>query len=103
MSKHPTSYLSPRDIACIEYGRRLDVALWCFGERDELCSRYEVADAIKEARAARERIFRECSDCVHGEDWASFCLCSNKEICYGGKISHEKACTCEHYEERREK
>lgn len=101
MSKHPTSELSPRDVACIEYGMKLDTALWCFGERDELCSRYDVADAIKEARAARELIFRCCFECAHCDIEAGYCCKPGKEPCEL-TWQYDDACTCEHYEERRE-
>ena len=105
MSKHPTSELSPRDIAAMDYGHQYMKVINAFRQRNFVprCYRYYrgfVRDEIKVARRSRAYIFRKCSDCVYGEDWASFCLCKNKEIGYGGKISHEKACTCPHFKAR---
>lgn len=100
MSKHPKEKLTPRDLACIEYGKALRHL------RDEYVARhytyeYEyVEELIAKARAARERIFRECDNCIH-ED-AFDCTIRKERLidCYG---YNELAPTCEHYEERRVK
>lgn len=101
MSKHPTSELSPRDRACIKYGR------WLAALRRELLIRHENIFArmyaryvIREAREARERIFRFCFECEHCEIEAGYCCKPGKEP-RELTWQYEDACMCEHYEERR--
>ena len=109
----PKPYLSQNNIACIRYGKWLGRVL-AASRRIRAMRKGEIvaydiegekarfAQLLARAREARARIFRECGDCAYGDDWLSFCMCNNKHVNYGGKISHEKACTCPFYEERRE-
>lgn len=102
MSKHPTSELSPRDMACIEYGKLIGVfetefvwlpnpVLW---DRNFRAMKRAF---LQDLREVRERIFRNCGNCAklkgdsvvgHGCEW-------KESICDG-----TEACTCPHYEER---
>ena len=103
MSKHPTSELSPRDRACIEYGKLVGEFEDYFGwlpnpflwDGD---ARYTKREFLKDLREARERIFRECDNCVH-ED-ALDCTVRKERLidCHGYR---ELAPTCRHYKERR--
>ena len=99
MSKHPTNELSPRDIACIEYGKALRHL------RDEYVARhytyeYEyVEELIAKCRAARERIFLFCFECRHCDIEAAEC-CKPGEEPRELTWQYEEACTCPHYKER---
>lgn len=104
MSKHPTSELSPRDKACIEYGKLVGEFEEEFGWLPNPClwdGDYRAMKRVflKDLREARERIFRDCCECAH-ED-AFDCTTRNERLCdcYGFK---DYAPTCPHYEERRE-
>lgn len=108
MSKHTTSELSPRDIACIEYGRKYRALEAYCGEwlmesiplemKEERAAKRRL---INELRAARERIFRCCFECEHCEIEAGYCFKPGEEPCEL-TWQYDDACTCEHYEERRE-
>lgn len=99
MSKHPTSELSPRDIAAMDYGCYHFDVLSSFKHRRTWGNSYLRAK-IKDAREARARIFRSCYNCNLlcriGKDFA----CSIDEDYM--RWHHENACTCPHYEERGE-
>lgn len=97
MSKHPTSELSPRDIAAMDYGCYHFDVLNSFKHRRTWGNSYLRAK-IKDAREARARIFRDCCECAH-ED-AFDCTVRNERLCdcFGFK---DCAPTCPHYEERR--
>lgn len=100
MSKHPTSELSPRDIACIEYGRKRESLMMIKFHTTPLFD-YHLAwrhEALRDARAARERIFRSCCKC--GNSDGTFCYIYSKEQ-REPIWPTEKACTCPHYKERR--
>lgn len=105
MSKHPTSDLSPRDMACIEYGKLVGEFEEEFGwlpnpflwDGD---SRAMKRVFLKDLREARERIFRSCYNCKLlcriGKDFA--CSIDEDYMIW----HHERACTCPHYEKRGE-
>lgn len=101
MSKHPTSELSPRDIASIEYGRQLEYLLtymYPYRHDEDYTDFDEIRGIINDCRAARERVFRTCDECAH-ED-AFDCTARNERLCdcFGFK---DYAPTCPHYKERR--
>lgn len=101
MSKHPTSELSPRDIAAMDYGcYHLYVLKW-FKHRRTWGNSFLRAN-IKYAREARARIFRNCFDCEHCFVQAMYC-CKPGEEPRELTWDYEEACTCTHYEERRGK
>lgn len=99
MSKHPTSELSPRDRACIEYGRKRESLMMIKFHTTPLFD-YHLAwrhEALRDARAARERIFAKCDMCLHRGNFGA-CGCAKGLLA----IPQEKACTCPHYKERRD-
>lgn len=91
MSKHPTSWLSQRDIACIEYGKALRHL------RDEYEARHftyeyeHVEELIAEARAARERIFRDCQLCAHNGKCHTLGVTVFPAACYCKNYKYEVA------------
>lgn len=114
MSKHPTRDLSPKDIACIEYGKRLKELRSFYALRHKpktFNGSAETERLLKEAhfhntrrcvyraREARERIFRHCVDCRFSKSFSlSGWDCSKVSERHGGNY----ACICPHYEERGE-
>lgn len=103
MSKHPTSELSPRDRACIEYGRKRESLMMIKFHTTPLFD-YHLAwrhEALRDARAARERIFLSCSECAYC-DIEAMCCCKPGDEPSELSWQYEEACMCEHYEERRE-
>lgn len=99
MSKHPTSELSPRDRACIEYGQVSGTLRSVWRYRFYIAvPRRAIRMIISLSRICRERIFRTCDECAH-ED-AFDCTVRNERLCdcYGYK---DYAPTCKHYKERR--
>lgn len=101
MSKHPTSDLTPRDLACIEYGRQLEKLFLIYYSFRNFNSIYHkgTLKKIKECRAVRERIFRLCGFCKHtGHGGSSWCEYAQGYV----HMREDLASICEHYEERRE-
>ena len=96
MSKHPTSDLSPRDMACIEYGRRLEDLLAYYYRHRHYIYYENLYEVVDRCRAARERIFRNCGNCalLRGDSVVGH-KCEWKESIFDGTES----CTCEHYKE----
>ena len=96
MSKHPTSELTPRDIACIEYGRWVEAfeedfewlqnpPLW------DVDSRYMKRDMLKKMREARERIFRDCQLCAHNGKCHTLGVTVFPAACYCKNYKYEVA------------
>lgn len=102
MSKHPTSELSPRDIAAMDYGCYHFDVLDSFKRRRTWGNSYLRAK-IKDAREARARIFRSCGNCTQ---MLSFVGIWNGEERYNcrccGWVPESTGITCPHYKERRE-
>lgn len=103
MSKHPTSELSPRDIAAMDYGHQYMRAINAFKQRNFAPHSYRrfIRDEIKIARESRACIFRYCFECEHCDIEAGFCCKPGEEPCEL-TWQYDDACTCEHYKERRE-
>lgn len=107
MSKYPTSCFSPRERACIEYGKLIFEFESEFGEGG-MCnpplwdgdSRYMKHLMLKDLRAARERIFRCCLECRHCDVEAGYCLAYGLDG-MNELRDYDEACFCERYEERR--
>lgn len=102
MSKLFYERLSPRDMACIEYGRKLAELDYVRTQSFQPFWDYELEmrrDALDAARAARNRIFRLCGFCKHtGHGGSSWCEHAQDYV----HMKEDLACTCPHYEERRE-
>lgn len=101
MRKHHTSELSPRDRAIMEYGAVHSSLMFYFSRRHNHPFWGIAKESLRDARAARERIFRNCFDCEHCEIEAGYCFKPGeepRELTW----NYEEACTCEHYKERRE-
>lgn len=103
MSKHPTSELSPRDMACIMYGMEYSTMELYLGEGlrhnaplDDKEGRAVKRKFIKQLREMRERIFRCCFECEHCDIEAGYC-CKPGEEPSELTWQYEKACTCPHY------
>lgn len=101
MSKHPTSELSPRDIAAMDYGHQYMIAINAFRQRNFVPRSFRrfIRDEIKLARYSRAYIFRYCTDCLHCDIEAMSC---NEPSEYPRELTwqYEDACTCPHYKER---
>lgn len=102
MRKYPTSFLSRRDKACIEYGRQLEeldyVRITTYPPFSD-CDLEMRRAALNAAREARERIFRHCCNCRFATSLSTAGWKCSKihERHYG-----DEACLCKHYEEIRE-
>lgn len=104
MSKHQTSALSPRDIACIEYGRKLEYLFLLYypSRNDPSAYRDEVRKIVRKCREARERIFLSCEKCRYCKDFRGMVNYKEHYACaFHPFIPSDTAITCEHYRERR--
>ena len=99
MSKHPTSELSPRDRAVMEYGAEHSCLMFYFSRRHNRPFWGIAKESLRDARAARERIFRLCSSCEHTREGIHYCRLTNKNV----YMREDFACTCKHYKERSQK
>ena len=101
MSKHPTSELSARDMACIEYGRRLEDLLGYYYPYRHHVKFESLCEVLDQCRAARNRIFRSCYECRHCDIECGFCDKTSPE---SRRLiwDDEYACACPHFTERGE-
>ena len=97
MSKHPTSMLSHRDRACIEYGRRLDDLLTYFYPNRRHIDYERLYEAVDSCRLARERIFRDCCNCTHEDDF--HCDIRHERL-VNSQGFKDYAPICPHYKEK---
>lgn len=117
MTNPPTNKLSPRDIACVRYGkwlgrvlaksrciralRRGEVTVYNLDlELNHELVRFD--DLILKARAARDRIFRTCANCARSSAFVGYMNGENYYACKrGGWVPETSATTCPKYWERR--
>lgn len=99
MSKHPTSNLTPRDIASMKYGAAHEALMEAYRNRHSRPFSGLAKAILPYARNRRNRIFLHCIDCrfvksFSSSGWHCSKLSESRPVSY--------ACICPHYKERRE-
>lgn len=104
MNKLFCERLSSRDIAVMKYGADYEALMEAYRRRHNrnLPYRWRANVILRRARAARERIFRNCAKCRYCKDFRGYVNNKTHYDCsFNPFIPEDKAITCQYYEERR--